>query len=170
VDDSVSVEAFVLRILMMIGLLVGLSFAAGNKQMLPLFNIQDVDGEVVSSKDFKGKVLVVDFWATWCLSCKKVIPVLNELQSKYDDKSFAAIGINTDKKRRNKIIGYMIKNNIEYPTLLAGKNSRIAEELEVFSYPSVYVFNKTGELVLKVEGFEDDDKKALLATVKRLMK
>ncbi|MGL1901115.1 MAG: TlpA family protein disulfide reductase [Fibrobacterales bacterium] len=159
-----------IKIVLLFCLFIGTSLSAQEKQMMPKFAFKDIDDMVVSSKEFEGKVLIIDFWATWCLSCKKVIPVLNELQKKYENKAFAAIGINTEKKRRNKVISYMIKNNIEYPTLLAGQGSRLAEELEVFSLPSIFIFDAKGELVLKVEGFEDDDKKKLLGAVDTLMK
>ncbi|MGL1933752.1 MAG: TlpA family protein disulfide reductase [Fibrobacterales bacterium] len=159
-----------IKIILLLCLYLGATLSAQEKQILPKFAFQNVDGMVVSSKEFEGKALIIDFWATWCLSCKKVIPVLNELQKKYENKAFATIGINTEKKRRNKVVSYMIKNNIEYPTLFAGQGSRLAEDLEVFSLPSIFLFNGKGELVLKVEGFEEDDKKKLLGAVKKLMR
>ncbi len=151
-------------------ILLTITLSAQPSAKLPKFAFKDVDGIMVKSDEYKGKVVVLDFWATWCLSCKKAIPVLNELGDKYASKGLEILGMNTDKKSVDKIIGYLIKNNIGYRTLLVGRSSRLAEDLEVFSMPMIYVFDRKGKLVTQVKGFEKDDKEQLLAAVNKLMK
>jgi len=152
-------------------LIVAASCFAGPSKTLPQFAFKDIDGIVVNSDEFKGKVLILDFWATWCLSCKKAYPVLNELSEKYGAQGLEVIGLNTDKKKTpQQIIEYLIKNNVGYRTLMAGQSSRLAEQLEVFSMPMIYLFDRNGKLITQVIGFEADDKAQLLKAVKKVMK
>ena len=135
---------------------------------LPNFTLQDLDGERVNSKDFLGKITVLDFWATWCKSCKKAIPTLNRLSDKYADK-INVIGINTDYKGVNKAMKYVIKYNIGYQTLIS-PSTRLSEELDIESLPMILVFDKKGKFVKRIKGFEKDDKQEFLATVNSLLK
>jgi thiol-disulfide isomerase/thioredoxin len=113
-------------------------------------------------KDFKGKVLVLDFWATYCPPCIKEIPHLKELQAKYGEKGFQVIGLHVggdeDKPR---IPGYVERLKIDYPIAfpedeliysLLGDNSVI---------PQTLIFDTTGKLVKQFEGYDDRIKKDL---------
>src|SRR5262245_58470867 len=66
---------------------------APEMKSLPALNLQDFNGKAVSSDQFKGSVLVLDFWATWCGPCVAEIPALNRLQQQYGEKGVKVIGV-----------------------------------------------------------------------------
>ncbi len=83
----------------------------------PAWKLKDLQGQDVSSADFKGKVVLLDFWATWCPPCRKAIPELMELQKKYADKGLVIIGISMDENRAE-LDSFVAKTNFNYKILL----------------------------------------------------
>ncbi|MBW8782692.1 MAG: TlpA family protein disulfide reductase [Verrucomicrobia bacterium] len=85
----------------------------------PLWRLKDIDGREVSSTDFKGKVVVVDFWATWCPPCREEIPGYVALQKKYADQGLVVIGIAMDEGGAAAVKPFAASREINYPMLLA---------------------------------------------------
>lgn len=81
----------------------------------PLFRLKDIDDKVRDVKEWDGKVLMINFWATWCPPCRKEMPAFVKLQEKYADKGFTIIGIALDNKQA--VIDFTDPMNINYPIL-----------------------------------------------------
>ena len=75
-----------------------MTLAADSKIAAPEWQLSDVDGKPVKLSDFKGKVVILDFWATWCPPCRAEIPGFVAIQKKYADKGFTVIGVSLDKQ------------------------------------------------------------------------
>lgn len=82
----------------------------------PEFNLQDLNGKNVKLSDFKGKVVIINFWATWCPPCKAEIPDFIELYKTYQKKGLVILGIALDNK--SKVEKFVKDNNVNYPILL----------------------------------------------------
>src|SRR4029078_799043 len=95
---------------------------AGQLETLPVFSLPDIDGKVWNSASFIGKPVVVDFWATWCNTCKETIPKLAELSAKYKGNRSTVIGISVDKGSAEKIAKAAKKLGINYLVLLDKDN------------------------------------------------
>src|SRR6185436_6024793 len=89
-------------------------------QDAPEFTMRNVrGGEPLSSKDFKGKVVVVDFWATWCVPCKAEIPEFNKLRAKYKDQGVEFLGVTFDASNVDAVQPFIKELEIEYPLGMA---------------------------------------------------
>ncbi len=116
-----------------------------------------VDGEVISSDDMEGYVLIVNFWATWCSPCEKEIPGLIGLQNEYEDRKFAVIGISLDTDGAAVVKKFIEENGINYPVILG--TTQIVNDYEdaidspIRSIPTSMVVNRDGDIVSVHVGF-----------------
>ena len=92
----------------------------------PDFELKDVNGNTVRLSDFKGKVVVLNFWATWCAPCRREIPDFIELQNAYGKDGLQFIGIALDQEGVEKVKPFVGKYKIEYPILIG--NSSVADK------------------------------------------
>ena len=83
----------------------------------PLFKLKDLEDKVRDIKEWDGKVLMINFWATWCPPCRREMPAFIELQEKYQDKGFTIIGVALDEKQA--VIDFTDPMGMNYPILLA---------------------------------------------------
>lgn len=88
------------------------------RKKAPEFELKDAEGRTVRLSDYKGKVVVLDFWATWCGPCKAEIPWLNELAKKYESEGVVVLGISMDEDRWEAVKPFMEKVPIHYPVLM----------------------------------------------------
>ena len=84
----------------------------------PAFALKNVEGQTVTLGSTKGKVLLVDFWATWCAPCVQVMPDLQKLHDKYSGKGFAVVGVSIDENGAKAVGPFLAKRKFTYPILL----------------------------------------------------
>ena len=139
---------------------------ASAPQAAPDFTLPDLNGKMVSLKDFRGKVIILDFWATWCPPCRQEIPLFVDLYSQYKEKGFEIIGIALDQEGEKVVKPFSQNYNIKYPILIGGE-----EVSEVYGgirgIPTTFVIDRKGNIVKKYVGFTEkevfeEDIKALL--------
>lgn len=85
----------------------------------PAWKLKDVNGHEVSSEQFKGKVMVVDFWATWCGPCREEIPGYVALQKKYGRDKLAVIGVSVDQQGPGVVKKFIERNKVDYQIVMA---------------------------------------------------
>ncbi len=117
----------------------------------PEFSLMDSSGKTVTLSQYKGKVLLLDFWATWCPPCRASIPALKELNKEYEGKEFDIVGMNLDEDP-SVVTPFMEQIGINYKILLAG-HSDVAERYGVQGIPAFFLLNQKGEVVKKWTGF-----------------
>lgn len=137
------------------GLAVMLLFVgvAGAKGKMPEFSLSSaVDGKKVKSTDFKGKTLLITFFATWCPPCRQEIPTLIKLQKKFSSKGFSVIGLSVDEKGPKVVVKLIKKEKINYPVLMS--DSRTAKGFGgIAGIPTSFLVNRQGEIVKRYPGY-----------------
>src|SRR5262245_41943398 len=86
----------------------------------PEWELKDVDGKSVKLSDFKGKVVILDFWATWCLPCRMEIPGFVDLQKKYADQGLVVIGVSLD-DGHEVVKSFMNRQGVNYSVVLGNR-------------------------------------------------
>ena len=109
----------------------------------PDFSLADMDGKAVNFSQFKGKVIILDFFATWCPPCREEIPDFIKLQSAYGDKGFAMVGVALVSAEEAR--DYAAKAGINYPVLI--DDGKVSETYgPVRSIPTTYVIGKDSKI------------------------
>src|SRR5580700_8860946 len=97
--------------------IAALLLAQANKPA-PNFTVKDAQGREVSLSDYKGKVLLLDFWATWCTGCKQEIPWFMEFQTKYKTKGLTSLGVAMDEEGWPVVTPFLKQHPINYPIVV----------------------------------------------------
>jgi peroxiredoxin len=117
----------------------------------PAFMLKTVDGKTVSLSDYKGKAVLVNFWATWCGPCKLEMPWLIDLQKKYAAQGFTVLGISEDDGSPKNVGDFAAKMGVDYPVLMA--NDSVSKAYGGIDYlPTSYYIGRDGKVVLEVGG------------------
>jgi len=111
------------------------------------FEAERFGGGRLKLGDFKGKVVLLDFWATWCAPCRQEIPNVKKIYSDFHDKGFEIIGISLDREK-TKLEDYLKSNEITWPQVFDGKgwDSRIGRLYAVVSIPSTFLLDREGKI------------------------
>lgn len=119
----------------------------------PNFTIEDMEGNIVSLDDFKGKPVFINFWASWCGPCRDEMPFIDEAYQKYKDQiGFLMINeIETEKKKLSSVESFMQEFNLSFPVLL-DRQSKVADLYKVYGYPTSYFINSNGTIIKMVPG------------------
>ena len=124
---------------------------ASNPQAVPPFLVRDINGGVVSTAEWHGKVVFLNFWATWCPPCREEIPELVELQSRYKDR-LQVIGISMDDPEDvGRVKRFSEKEGVNYPIVMASREI-LMEYGGVPALPTSFVVNTDGKIVQKHVG------------------
>ena len=132
----------------------------------PNWDLKDLSGKSVKLSDFKGKVVVLDFWATWCPPCRAEIPNFVDLEAKYKDKGLAIVGISLDQGGPGVVASFVKAQKINYPIVMGDDNvSHLYGDIQAI--PTTFIIDPKGNIVGSHQGFteksvfEDEIKKLL---------
>jgi len=124
---------------------------------LPEFSIKDLEGRQVSSQELRGKVLLIDFWATWCEPCKKEMPGYQQLLDRYGPKGFAVIGFKFDTmKDVEDPVRFAKRLGVRYPLAVGTEDVR-QKFGGIEGLPTTMIYDRQGVLREKIVGFEYAD-------------
>ena len=126
----------------------------GDGDRAPGFSLQTLDGKTVSLADFRGKVVMVHFWATWCPPCVEEMPTLEQLARSIRAKDFQILAVSVDEGGAAAVAAFMQKHGLSVPVLLDPTRS-IATLYGTFKFPETYVIDRQGVVRDKAIGPRD---------------
>jgi DsbE subfamily thiol:disulfide oxidoreductase len=138
-----------------------------NAKLAPGWELQDLDGKTIHSSDFKGKVVVLDFWATWCPPCRAEIPGFIELQKKYQAQGLAVVGVSVDQASSDTVKSFAQKLGVNYPVVLADAKITTAYG-GIDGLPTTFIIDGNGRIVKQHLGFTE--KSEIESEIKPLLK
>jgi peroxiredoxin/YHS domain-containing protein len=118
----------------------------------PVFALKDLAGNPLSNESLKGKVVVLDFWATWCAPCRKSMPELQALHRKYADRGFAVVGISIDEGGPAKVRKFVASKKFTYPIALDSEQSPAWASYRVKAVPAAFLIDRGGRIVAQWTG------------------
>lgn len=131
----------------------------------PDLTLKDLNGTDVSLAAYKGKVVLVNFWATWCEPCRVEIPWLIEMQQKYADKGFVILGIALDEEGKSKVVPFVAKERFDVNgtkeamsyKILIGNDEAADKFGGLFGYPTSILISKDGKQIKRITGIISPD-------------
>ncbi len=125
-----------------------------DRQKAPDFSWQTSNGKVMHLSDLQGKVVLLDFWATWCGPCRMTIPHVEALYKKYKDKGVVVIGINLDNAaNRNAVRQFIKEKGITY-LVISDASGTVANEYGATSIPRFFFIDKHGNIAKMIVGYD----------------
>lgn len=118
----------------------------------PEFTLPDLEGNQIELSSMKGKVLILDFWATWCPPCKEEVPHLVSLQSKYRDQGLQIVGLSLDKEGASKVKPFADEHDVNY-TMLIATDETAKSYGGVSMIPTTFLVDRNGVVVKRFIGY-----------------
>ena len=132
----------------------------------PATTWKDKSGKDVSLKNFQGKVVLFNFWASWCPPCIRELPSINRLQTGLGGDKFEVVALNIDRGGKQVARRMMRRLKLDKLALYLDQNSKTAKDLRVQTMPTTFVFDHMGREVAKVQGGAEWDSKEAIAVLK----
>lgn len=121
----------------------------------PEFSLKDMNEKTVSLSSFKGNVVIVGFWATWCPPCRGEMPSLNKLYRELRNRGLVILAVSTDRSVPS-VKDFLSKTPVDFPVLM-DSDSKVSRQFKVFSLPTTFLLDKNGAIVQRYLGEEEWD-------------
>ena len=143
----------------------GVGIAPG--QTPPEFVLPDLDGNDVTLADYKGKVVILDLWATWCPPCRQEIPFLVSLYEEYKDQGLVVVGVGLDQGGASALAPFVEQNDVTYPILVGDQS--VSQSYNVSGIPMTLMIDRDGRVASKDVGFAPTMEGMMRARVEELL-
>jgi thiol-disulfide isomerase/thioredoxin len=137
-------------------------------QAAPEIRLNDLAGKPVSLSGLRGKVVIVDFWASWCGPCKQSMPVLERLSKSYRERGLVVLGVNIDDDVKT-AAKFLAEVPVSF-VVVNDRDKRVAKAYAPPTMPSSYIIDREGRVRRVHAGFKASDAKVLEAELQQLLK
>ena len=132
------------------------STAGESAPVAPAFTVRGLDGRTLKLSDFKGKVVVLDFWATWCGPCRASLPHLNEVQGRFAGQGLVVVGISVDDTEPQDVRRFVDRLGLKFRMAMA--DERVLDLYgPIRTIPTTFFINRRGVVARRVVGYIDSE-------------
>ncbi len=153
----------------LVALLISVSVGAVSlRENAPDFTLKSLEGSNLRLEEYRGQVVLINFWASWCGPCRQEMPILDRLHHRYQDTGFAVLGINVEGEREP-AQDLVDKTNVTFPILLDA-DQKVSEMYDLQAMPSSVVIDRDGVVRYIHLGYKPGDEAKYVEVVKRLIR
>ena len=128
--------------------------AAAGDAPAPGFTVRALDGHTLRLSDYRGRPVVLDFWATWCKPCRASMPHLSEMQQRYGERGLVVVGLSVDDAAPEEVRSYAESLRVKFRLAMA--NDRVLDDYgPIRALPMTFFINRKGDVVRRVVGYID---------------
>jgi peroxiredoxin len=149
-------------------LMAGTAFAGDAGGPAPSFTLAGLTGQQAALSQYKGQVVMVNFWATWCGPCQQEMPLLDQMYKKYKPAGFTLIGVNVDKEAPA-VKDLMARKPVSFPVLLDPAN-QVSKAYHVDEMPSSVLIDRKGEIRYIHRGYRPGDENEYQDRIRQLIR
>jgi len=144
------------------------SHAVDVREEAPDFTLKSLEGTNLRLEEYRGQVVLINFWASWCGPCRQEMPLLDRLHHRYEDTGFAVLGINVEGeiKPAQKVVD---KTNVTFPVLI-DEEQKVSEMYSLEAMPSTIVVDRDGIVRYIHRGYKPGDEAKYVEVVKQLIR
>ena len=136
-------------------------------QPAPNFKVISTTGQTISQENYRGHVLILDFFATWCQPCRQSIPHLVEMNRKFGRQGLQILGLSVDEEGERTVKTFTDEFRVNYPLAMAG--DKTAVDFGVRSVPVMFLIDKQGRIAEVYRGFSNEIARSVEQSIKRLL-
>jgi len=163
-----STVTFFKRCALTVLVMAGTAYAADAGGPAPAFSLAALTGENTTLSQYKGQVVMVNFWATWCGPCQQEMPLLDQMYKKYKPAGFTLIGVSVDKDAAS-VKALMARKPVSFPVLLDPAN-QVSKEYHVDEMPSSVIIDRKGEIRYVHRGYRPGDENEYQDRIRQLIR
>ena len=143
------------------------AWAAAADVPAPAFTLRSSDGKLVSLAQFKGDVVMINFWASWCGPCRQEMPLLDSIYKQYKDMGFTLLGVNVE-PHSSKANAWLKKTPVSYPILYDPK-SQVSQLYQVQAMPTTVIIDRKGIVRFVHNGYLPGDENQYMNSIRALI-
>jgi peroxiredoxin len=143
------------------------AWAAAADVQAPAFTLQSVDGKAVSLAQYKGDVVMINFWASWCGPCRQEMPLLDSIYKQYKDMGFVLLGVNVEPDRHG-ANAWLKQTPVSYPVLY-DPNSQVSQLYQVQAMPTTVIIDRQGIVRFVHNGYLPGDENQYMNSIRSLI-
>ena len=129
------------------------------KRLIPDFSLVTLDGQYLTAEQLKGKVVLVDFWGTWCAPCRAAVPALRGLAHRWEKEPFMLLSVSTD-NNEDALKKFVVKNEMTWPQVWDEREDLVRKG-SIHTFPTYWLVSPEGEIVFTQSGWGQDSEREL---------
>lgn len=134
----------------------------------PAFELSNMNGEMQMLSRYRGKIVMIHFWATWCIPCRTEMPAIHRMSKSFDDKGLKVLCINVDRGNRKGVETFMQDIGLHFHTLL-DPEGEVRKQYEIFALPTAYIIDRDGKFIGRIIGERNWDSSESRALIEYLL-